>query len=175
MITSLHSIGFEKSCRVRLSIVLGLAVACLCGVSDALAATLCVNPGGTSGCKSTITAAVGAASAGDTILVAPGTYKEDVVITKPVALLGSFRSSIIDASGLANGVFVNGMSAAPKIGISNVTILRLHSAKRQFRRILVANATDVSLAGNLVTDNNNGLDIATPSCAGISAFETRRS
>lgn len=172
MITSLPYVAFKKGCRMRLSIVLGLAVVCFSGVPDALAAALCVNPGGTSGCKSTITAAVGAATAGDTILVAPGTYKEDVVITKPIALLGAFRSSIIDASGLANGIFVNGMSAAPKIGISNVTISGFTVRNATFEGILVANATDVSLTGNLVTDNNKGLDIATPSCAGIAAFET---
>lgn len=39
----------------------------------ALAATLCVNPGGTKGCHSTIGAAVSAAAAGDTINVASGT------------------------------------------------------------------------------------------------------
>jgi pectin methylesterase-like acyl-CoA thioesterase len=58
----------------------------LCSVPSLKAATLCVNPGGTAGCKSTINAAVAAASAGDTIRVAAGTYKEDVVITKSLSL-----------------------------------------------------------------------------------------
>jgi len=42
------------------------------------AATLCVNPTGSSGCQTTIGKAVTAASAGDTVQVAAGTYKEDV-------------------------------------------------------------------------------------------------
>ena len=102
----------------------------------------------------------------------PGTYKEDVVITKPIALLGSFRASIIDASGLPNGIFVNGMSAAPKIGITNVTVSGFTVRNANFEGILVANATDVSLTGNLVTDNNKALDISASTCNNIPAFET---
>lgn len=49
--------------------------------SGALAATLCVEPGGAGGCYATIQAAVNAAGAGDTIEVRPGTYFENVFIT----------------------------------------------------------------------------------------------
>ncbi len=74
------------------------------------AATLCVNPGGTSGCYSSIKAAVAAASPGDTIKVASGTYKEDVVIGKALSLIGSGRATtIIDATGLANGIYIDGL------------------------------------------------------------------
>ncbi len=156
----------------RIRVVSTIAVLCTAGLLGAHAATICVNPGGTSGCKTTISAALTAASAGDTILVAPGTYKEDVVITKPIALLGSFHSSVIDASGLANGIFVNGMSAPPKIGISNVTISGFTVRNANFEGILVANATDVSLTGNLVTDNNKSLDISAGTCDKLPAFET---
>jgi len=155
-----------------LRLVAGLAVLCSVGALGARAATLCVNPGGTSGCKTTITAALAAASSGDTILVAPGTYKEDVVITKPIALLGSYRSSIIDATGLSNGIFVNGMSAPPKIGITNVIVSGFTVRNANFEGILVANATDVSLTGNLVTDNDKALNISASTCSGIPAFET---
>lgn len=152
--------------------VLGLAVLCCCGVSAACAATLCVNPKGTSGCKATIMAAVGAASPGDTIMVAPGTYREDVVITQPVSLIGSNQRSIIDASGLPNGIFVNGMSAAPATGVSGVVISGFTVRNANFEGILVANATDVLLTGNLVTDNDKALDISAPKCNNIPAFET---
>jgi pectin methylesterase-like acyl-CoA thioesterase len=53
------------------------------------ATTLCVNPGGTAGCFSKIKAAVSAASPNDTIKVAPGTYKEDVIIGKSLSLIGA--------------------------------------------------------------------------------------
>ena len=44
---------------------------------------------GTSGHYKTITDAVNAAHAGDTIRVGPGTYAENVVITKPLTIIGS--------------------------------------------------------------------------------------
>jgi hypothetical protein len=60
------------------------------------------------GCKnapySTITAGVASASAGDTVVVCPGTYTEDVVITKAITLKGDHAT--IDATGLNNGVQV---------------------------------------------------------------------
>lgn len=53
------------------------------------AATLCVNPGGTGGCFSSIQAAVNAAMPGDTINVAAGTYTEQVQINKTLTLKGA--------------------------------------------------------------------------------------
>jgi hypothetical protein len=170
MISSLCSDSPQKGCCI--GIVSTFAIFYLAGALSAHAATLCVNLGGASGCTSTISAAVSAASPGDTILVAPGTYKEAVVITKPIALLGSYRSSIIDATGLSNGIFINGMSAAPKIGISNVTISGFTVRNANFEGILVANATDVLLTGNFVTDNDKSLDISASTCPGQPAFET---
>ena len=55
--------------------------------ASGVAATLCVNPAGKFGCKSSISVAVAAASPGDTIQVAQGTYKEQVVITKSLSLV----------------------------------------------------------------------------------------
>jgi pectin methylesterase-like acyl-CoA thioesterase len=65
------------------------------------AATLCVNPAGSHGCYTTISAAVSHAAAFDVINVGPGTYKEDVVIGMPLSLIGAGAgASIIDATGL---------------------------------------------------------------------------
>ncbi|MGC1360509.1 MAG: DUF1565 domain-containing protein, partial [Silvibacterium sp.] len=127
----------------------------------ASAATLCVNPGGTSGCKSTISAAVAAAAAGDTIKVAPGTYKEQVTITKSLSLvaLNSVQPTI-DAAGKSNGIFINGMWAAPNPGVTNVLISGFKIENAKFEGILVVNASDVVIIGNHVFDNNKSLDIA---------------
>jgi hypothetical protein len=137
----------------------------------AYAATFCVNPGGTSGCQSTISAAVAAAAWGDTILVAPGIYKEDVVITKAVSLLGrGFKSTIIDATGLSNGIFVNGLGSAPNAGVTDVTISGFTVKNANFEGILVASGSGITLTHNHVTKNN--LSLASNMCPGIPAFET---
>ncbi len=151
-------------------VLAGLALLSTLGAS---AATLCVNPGGTSGCKSTISAAVSAAHAGDVIQVARGTYKEDVLITKSLSLVAAPNAQpIIDATGLSNAIFVNGMSAAPNAGVGNVLISGFAIRNANFEGLLIANANDVTVVGNHVTDNNQALEIGTGNCPGIPAFET---
>ena len=76
-----------KNCELTLT---GLFV--LMAALPAGAATPCVNPGGTAGCSSTISAAVAAAAAGSAIQVAQGTYKESVVITKSLALYSAMAA-----------------------------------------------------------------------------------
>jgi parallel beta-helix repeat protein len=138
-----------------------------------VAAIRCVNPSGKFGCSSSISAAVTAASPGDTIVVADGTYKEQVIITKSISLVALEKGeSIIDAKGLPNGIFVNGMAAAPNAGVADVVISGFKIRNANFEGILIANATDVTVVGNHVLDNNKSLDIATPACPGIPAFET---
>ena len=145
----------------------------------AMAATACVNQNPKSGCAyRTIGAAVAAAAAGDTINVAPGRYAEDVHILKPVSLIGAgAQSTTINAKGLANGVFIDGIGAAAKIApgsntLANVTVTGFTVQNANFEGILSLNATNVTLWANRVTGNNRALDIANASCPGIPAFET---
>jgi parallel beta-helix repeat protein len=153
--------------------LIGLGLLSLCGVSSLAAATLCVNPNGKNGCSSSISAAVAAASAGDTIQVAEGTYKEQVVITKSLSLVALEKhETIIDAKGWPNGIFINGMAAAPNAGVSGVLVSGFKIRNANFEGILIANASDVTIVDNHVLDNNRSLDIATPACPGIPAFET---
>jgi len=155
----------------RYPVVLGLLS--FFGASTLTAATLCVNPGGKFGCKSSISAAVAAASPGDTIQVAHGTYKEQVVITKSLSLVAQDGlQPVIDATGMPNGIFINGMWAAPKAGVADVLISGFKIRNANFEGILVVNATDVTIVGNDVVDNNQSLDIADSACPGIPAFET---
>ena len=94
-------------------------VACLTvvlgGLSQVAAgATLCVQKNPSPGCPySSIGAAVAAASAGDVIQVSQGTYKEDVIVGKAISLVGANRNNtIIDAKGLKNGIYVDGLDNA---------------------------------------------------------------
>ncbi len=153
---------------------IGLGLVSLFGACNlATAATLCVNPGGKFGCKSSISAAVAAASPGDTIQVGQGTYKEQVVITKSLSLVAADNANpTIDATGLSNGIFVNGMWAAPNAGVADVLISGFKIQNANFEGILVVNASDVTIVGNHVLDNNKSLDIADGTCPGMPAFET---
>jgi Right handed beta helix region len=138
--------------------------------SPAVAATLCVNPGGTNGCYSTIKAAVSAASPNDTITVAPGTYKEDVVIGKSLSLIGANRyTTIIDATGLSNGIYIDGLTHA---GLSNVVVTGFTAENANFEGILVTNASDVTIWNNHVLNNDRSLEPSIPACPGIPSFET---
>jgi hypothetical protein len=137
--------------------------------SSASAATLCVNPGGKGGCKSTINAAVAAAGPGDTIFVGKGTYREDVVIGKSLSLIGEGEEkTIIDASGQNNGINVDGLNNA---GLNHVTVRGFTVRNAGQQGILVANAAFVTIADNHVTHNDKNLVLGDPpTCTGIPAY-----
>ena len=134
------------------------------------AATLCVNTGGTGGCYKTIGAAVAAAAAGSTINVAAGTYKEDVVIGKSLYLIGAKNTTtIVNAIGLSNAFYVDGLDN-PKL--SNVTIQGFTAENANFEGIAVTSASNVTIWGNVVSKNDQSLDVADSSCPGLPAWET---
>ena len=101
------------------ALLLGASLVAASGVA-ASSTTWYVSPTGTSGAAGTscatasfgtISAAVSAAAAGDTVVVCAGTYKESVAVSKALTLTG--QGVTIDATGLDNGV---------KISASNVTV-----------------------------------------------------
>jgi parallel beta-helix repeat protein len=166
------------SFKFCMGLLAGLAV--LAGNRAASAATLCVDQHPTHpGCFSTIGAAVTAASAGDTIQVAPGRYAEDVHILQPVSLVGAGAEwTIIDAKGLPNGIFIDGgVSTTITPGnntLIGVTVTGFTVKNANFEGILAANASNVTLWANHVTKNDRALAIAgmNISCPGLPAFET---
>src|SRR5689334_23337240 len=119
------------------------------------AATLCVDPSGHGGCKTTISAAVAAANPGDVIRVSKGTYHEDVVIQRSVSLLGeNANNTIIDATGLLNGVNVDGFGAP---GLAHVIVSGFTVRNANAQGIVVTNARDVVISNNHVTGNDKSL------------------
>ncbi len=123
----------------------------------AAANTLCVNPTGSHGCFSTIQMAVNNASPNDVINVGRGTYKEYVTIGKPLSLIGAGADpSVIDATGLAHGIFVDGVDNA---GLNNVTIAGFTVKNALYEGILVVSASDVTIRDNQILDNDKVPDI----------------
>ncbi len=162
--------GIKYLCSTP-ALVAALLCGSILGTGNLLfAATLCVNPGGTGGCFSTINSAVAAASPNDTVKVAAGSYAEDVVIGKALSLVGAGRGvTIIDATGLANGIYVDGLDHK---GLSGVVVTGFKVENANFEGILVTNASDVTVWNNHVINNDRSLEPAIPACPGIPAFET---
>jgi hypothetical protein len=151
-------------------LISGAALAAVSGTSNA--ASLCVNAAASSGCMPTIGAAVAAASPKDTINVAPGTYKESVTIGKPLSLIGADATKvIIDATGLGVGIYVDGNDnkALTGVFISGFTVQNAN-----FEGILVAGASGITISGNIVQKNNNGLVTAAAgaTCPNIPAYDS---
>jgi parallel beta-helix repeat protein len=152
---------YRLRCFVRHSLAAAGMLALACPLASA--ADLCVTPSGAGGCYPTISAAVAAASSGDVIHVGQGVYHEDVVITIPLSLVGDSReNTILDATGLLNGVNVDGLDRDPRLQHVIVSGLTVRNANAQ--GIVVTNASDVTISGNLVTGNDRSLDVQALQC-----------
>ena len=130
--------------------------------SNVHAAERCVDASGKGGCSTTIGAAVAAAAPNDVIRVARGFYHEDVVIGKPLSLLGqSPENTVIDATGLLNGVNVDGFNHP---GLAHVIVSGFTVQNANAQGILVTNASDVTISNNQVTGNDKSLNVDTLTC-----------
>jgi len=137
----------------------------------AFGANQCVNPSGGGGCLASINAAIAAAGANDTVTVARGTYAEDVIVNKPIAVLGAgSEQTIINALGLANGFNVDGLSHP---GLSHVIISGFTVTNANFQGIVITNASDVVIRDNHVIGNDRSLQpfaAGGPVCPGIAPY-----
>ena len=127
---------------------------------------------------STIQKAVDAAVAGDTILVASGVYKENVVITKSVNITGASRATtIIDAN--SNGPGVNITSANnvslqdftindtgifdPAIFVNSSSLVVISgnklTASTQSDAVYLTDSSQISVLNNLINGNRNGVSV----------------
>ena len=142
--------------------------------TPAAAATLCVNPAGSSGCFATIQSAVNSAAPKDVISVGPGTYREGVVIGIPLSLMGAgANQSIIDATNKPNGILIDGFHSH---ALQNVTVTGFTVKNAQFEGILAVTATNLTISNNSVINNDasSGLNFtgAATGCPGQAVYET---
>ena len=141
----------------------------------ASAKTLCVNPSGSHSCYGTINEAVIAASSNDVIKVSAGTYTEDVVIGKPLSLLGAGAGrSIIDATGLANGILMDGLDHP---GLHNVKVAGFRVENALYEGILVLNTSAATIQDNEILNNDKEGPVfgSGPACNGQPTYETDES
>jgi hypothetical protein len=131
------------------SLIVALGIMFL--VPIASAKTLCVRQG-SKACYTTIQSAVNAASNNDIIEVARGTYAEQVTIWKPVSILGSgSASTIVDATNLAHGFFVDGYHNR---GLNNVIISGFTVENALYEGILIVSASDVIVRSSIIENND---------------------
>jgi parallel beta-helix repeat protein len=138
--------------RLTLVSAMTLFAAMAISVQLSAAGTLCVNPAGSHNCFSSIQIAVNHASANDLIQVEAGTYKEEVDIGIPLAIIGAGNhASIIDATGLAHGIFVDGFDHP---GLRQVIITGLTVENALFEGVLVVSASDITIQNNNIINND---------------------
>lgn len=102
----------------------------------------------------TINAALAAVASGGTVTVQPGTYTEDVAVTKAVTIKGvnsvPGKGPTIDATRLAHGI---------NITASNVTITGMNVKNATSEAVLVSHATAVTVKSSNVTGSGTGIGL----------------
>jgi nitrous oxidase accessory protein NosD len=117
---------------------------------------------GTAG-YSSINAAITAASSGGTVVVCPGTYDTQAIVSKPLNLLGR-PGAVINAKG-QKPLKIGPMTLPGSIGIgvletSNVRIRGFKVVNAGFDAILIGLSSHVIASGNVLLNNGDvGVDI----------------
>lgn len=105
----------------------------------------------------TVQAAVYAANPGDTVYVRAGTYYENVVVDKPISLVGeNAQNTTIDGSGLADALHL----VADDINVTGFTIR--NSLTSPYSGITLEYANYCNISGNNITNNWIGVNLASP-------------
>ena len=130
----------------------------------ASAANLTVGAGGQ---YNTIHQAVDAANPGDTVLVAPGTYAENVVVNKPLTITGNATVQAADSSKdvfmvTSQGVHIDGLTitgGASGVDVANVSscVITNINAHGNVRGVYLAFATNSEVRNSNLSNNGYGV------------------
>ncbi len=139
-------------------------ILCAALAVPASAATLTVGAGGQ---FKTIQQAVDAAKPGDTVLVAPGTYTENVVVSKPLTITGNATVNAADSSKdvfliTSPGVHIDGLTISGGetgvnvAGVASCAITNITEHGNVFA-VYLANATNSVVSNNNLANNHYGV------------------
>jgi parallel beta-helix repeat protein len=93
-----------------------------------------------------------------------------VIIGKSLSLIGKSRgNTIIDATGLANGINIDGLDNP---GLNHVLVAGFTVKSADFEGIVVTNASHVTIFQTTVKNNDLSLNAQTATCPGTPAWET---
>jgi parallel beta-helix repeat protein len=148
-----------------LSLLLSTSVFCIrLAVNANSAATLHVYPG------DSIQQAVNSAQTGDTIFVHAGTYREMLVVNKPVSLIG-MGNPVIEANGAGNVVTINALNVV----VSGFTIQRSSDANNGDHGVYLNGiSSGCNVTGNIITNNHYGICVNSSSNNNLSGNNITR-
>jgi len=146
--------------RTRKILEMAVALASLLGSAGVgTAAQHCVNPGGTGGCFASIQGALDVAASSDLIVVAPGTYTENVDLPalRNVTIEGAgVGSTVLQTSGNV-GVGITAQAPQTRITLRGVTIRG--SIADDSRGVIAGERTKVRLLECEITEHGIGIGV----------------
>lgn len=151
----------------RLIVAVGIVTSVVSG-HRIEAATRCVAPGGAGGCDASIQSAITAASSGDVVLIRPGTYQENIIVSKPLTLAGTDRDEVVihpatsnpDCASGGGGSLCGGAAAniilvqADHVTIRNLT---LDGDNPWLTSTIVRGGADVDARNGIITNHLVGV------------------
>jgi len=102
----------------------------------------------------TIQAAVDAAQPGDTVLVPPGIYRENVRVAKDRITIQGSRAAILDGTGLAGNTGIRVAPAAPATRINGFTLSGMTIRNYSRSGVLLLRVDNFHLSDGIYTDND---------------------
>lgn len=152
--------------------------------ASAPAVTLCVRPDGSGGCFATIQAAVDVATAGEEILIAAGTYTENVNVVTNLTLTGGWQpagwtltETVIHAAGGSCALVLNGVSGRVAsltvtgatyaglcgLGLADFTVDHLTARQNEGDGAILFAAEMFTISHSIFRDNQeDGLNLECP-------------